>query len=148
MFAIRPGAHGDISLAAGATSNEFVAWYQAKLSAYIPSPLFYRGRLYVVNDNGIMQVVDAATGREVYRARVGGVGNTFSSSPVASNGRVYILSEDGDTFVFDAGTDTYVERAKNSLGEMSLATPAPVGNGLLVRTQTKLYRVQARTVPE
>lgn len=148
MYAIRPGASGDISLTAGATSNASVAWFQPKLSAYIPSPLFYRGRLYVVNDNGIMQVVDAATGKEVYRARVGGVGNTFSSSPFASNGRVYILSEDGDTFVFDAGTDSYVERAKNSLGEMSLATPAPVGNGLLVRTQTKLYRVQARSVPE
>jgi len=148
MYAIRPGATGDISLAAGTTSGEYVAWFQPKLSAYIPSPLFYRGRLYVVNDNGIMQVVDAATGKEIYRARVGGVGNTFSSSPFASQGRVYILSEDGDTFVFDAGTDSYVERAKNSLGEMSLATPAPVGNGLLVRTQTRLYRVQARTVPE
>ena len=75
---------------------------------------------------------------------MGGEGKTFSSSPFASNGRVYILSEDGDTFVFDAGTDTYVERAKNSLGEMSLATPAPGQNGLIVRTQTKLYRVQAR----
>jgi hypothetical protein len=40
--------------------------------------------------------------------------------------------------------DTYVERAKNSLGEMSLATPAPGPGGLIVRTQTKLYRVQAR----
>jgi outer membrane protein assembly factor BamB len=115
------------------------------LSAYIPSPLFYRGRLYVVNDNGVMQVVNAATGAEVYRARVGGIGNTFSSSPLASNGRVYILSEDGDTFVFDAASDTYVEQARNSLGEMSLATPAPADHGLIVRTQTKLYRVQART---
>jgi hypothetical protein len=71
MYAIRPGATGDISLAAGTTSSEYVAWFQPKLSAYIPSPLFYRGRLYVVNDNGIMQVVDAATGKEIYRARVG-----------------------------------------------------------------------------
>jgi outer membrane protein assembly factor BamB len=144
MYAIKPGASGDISLTPGATAGPFVAWFQPRLSAYIPSPLFYRGRLYVVNDNGIMQVVNAATGAEIYRARVGGVGNTFSSSPFASNGRVYILSEDGDTFVFDAGADKYVELAKNSLGEMSLATPAPGDNGLLVRTQTKLYRVQAR----
>jgi outer membrane protein assembly factor BamB len=148
MYAIKPGATGDITLTGGATSGPFVAWFQPKLSAYIPSPLFYRGRLFVVNDNGIMQVVDAATGNEIYRARVGGVGNTFSSSPFASNGRVYILSEDGDTFVFDAASDTYVERAKNSLGEMSLATPAPGTNGLIVRTQTKLYRVQVRTGSE
>lgn len=144
MYAIRPGATGDITLASGETSSKFVAWFQPRLSGYTPSPLLYRGRLYVVNDNGVMQVVDAATGVEVYRARVGGVGNTFSSSPFASDGRVYALSEDGDTFVFDAG-DTYVERAKNSLGEMSLATPAPGDHSLFVRTQTKLYRVQSRS---
>jgi outer membrane protein assembly factor BamB len=144
MYAIRPGASGDITLAAGTTSSQYVAWFAPKLSAYIPSPLFYRDRLYVVNDNGIMQVVEAATGQEIYRARVGGVGNTFSSSPFASNGRIYVLSEDGDTFVFDADSNSYVERAKNSLGEMSLATPAPGADGLLVRTQTKLYRVLAR----
>jgi outer membrane protein assembly factor BamB len=148
MYAIRPGASGDITLTNGATSSQSVAWFQPKLSAYIPSPLFYRGRLFVVNDNGIMQVVEAATGKEIYRARVGGVGNTFSSSPFASNGYVYILSEDGDTFVFDAASDTYVERAKNSLGEMSLSTPAPGANSLILRTQTKLFRVHARPEPE
>jgi outer membrane protein assembly factor BamB len=46
-----------------------------------------------------MQVVDAATGVEVYKVRVGGAGNTFSSSPFASDGRIYIISEDGDTCV-------------------------------------------------
>ena len=59
--------------------------------------------MYVVNDNGILSVFDAATGREVYKARAGGTGNTFSASPWASDGRVYLLSEDGDTFVIEAG---------------------------------------------
>ena len=52
------------------------------------------------------------------------------------------MSEDGDTFVLRAG-DSYDELAKNSLGEMSLATPAADGDSLYVRTQTKLYRVKA-----
>ncbi len=33
------------------------------------------------------------------------------------------------------------EIAKNSLGEMSLATPAAADDSLFLRTQTKLYRV-------
>jgi outer membrane protein assembly factor BamB len=117
------------------------------LSGYTPSPLYYRGRLYVVNDNGVMQVVDAASGVEVYKVRVGGVGNTFSSSPFASAGRVYALSEDGDTFVFGAG-DEYAELAKNSLGEMSFATPAANEDSLFIRTRTRLYRISSRLASE
>jgi outer membrane protein assembly factor BamB len=101
----------------------------------------YRGRVYAINDNGILQVADAKTGVEIYKARVGGGGHTFSSSPLASQGRIYLLSEDGDTFVLRDG-DKYDELAKNSLGEMSLATPAAGEDSLFVRTQTRLYRVR------
>ena len=142
LFAIRPGATGDISTAEDAPRSEFVSWFLPRFSAYTSSPLLYRGRLYAVNDNGILQVADAKTGKEVYKARVGGGGTTFSSSPLASAGRIYLLSEDGDTFVLEAG-DEYKELAKNSVGEMSLATPAADGDGLYVRTQTKLYRLRA-----
>ncbi len=140
IYAIKPGASGDISLAKDQTSNDFVAWHQPRFAAYTPSPLVYRGRVYVVNNNGVLQVADAKTGVEIYKARVGGGGQTFSSSPLASDGRIYMLSEDGDTFVIRAG-DTYDEIAKNSLAEMSLATPAPGADGLFIRTQTKLYRI-------
>jgi outer membrane protein assembly factor BamB len=94
-----------------------------------------------VNDNGVLQVADAKTGVEVYKARVGGGGQTFSSSPLASQGFVYMVSEDGDAFVLRAG-DKYDEVAKNSLGEMTFATPAANADSLFVRTQTKLYRIR------
>ena len=141
VFAVKPGATGDISLLKDQTSNEFVAWFHPRLSGYTPSPLLYRGRVYVINDNGIMQVADARTGKELYKARVGGGGMTFSSSPLASQGRIYAVSEDGDVVVFEAA-DEYKELAKNSLGEMSLATPAADANSLYIRTATKLYKVK------
>jgi outer membrane protein assembly factor BamB len=141
VYAIKPGAKGDITLPSDQPSGEFVAWFQPRLSGYTPSPLLYRGRVYVVNDNGVMQVADAKTGAEIYKVRVGGTGNTFSSSPVASNGRIYAVTEDGDTIVFEAG-DRYKEIARNSLGEMSLATPAADADSLYIRTATKLYRIK------
>ena len=141
LFAIKPGASGNISLTPNQTSNDFVAWFQPRFSGYTPSPLLYRNRVYVINDNGIMQVADATTGKELYKARVGGGGLTFSSSPLASNGRIYAVSEDGDVVVFEAG-DEYKELAKNSLGEMSLATPAAESNSLYIRTATKLYKLR------
>jgi outer membrane protein assembly factor BamB len=141
LFAIRPGATGDISLAAGAASNEFVAWFQPRAAAYTSSPLVFNGRVYAVNDTGVLQVFDAKTGRELYKARVGGVGNTFSASPWACGGKVFFLSEEGDTFVVRPG-DAYDEIGRNSLGEMALASPAVTRDGLFVRTQTKLYRIK------
>ena len=140
IFAVRPGASGDISLAKGEESNAFVAWFHPRASAYTSSPLVYRGRMYVVNDNGILTVFDAQTGQEIYKARAGGSGNTFSASPWAANGRVYLLSEDGHTFVIEAG-DKYIELAKNSMDELSFASPALASNTIFMRTQTKLYRI-------
>lgn len=79
---------------------------------------------------------------EVYKARVGGVGHTFSASPWANRGRVFLFSEEGETFVLEAG-DEYRELARNRVSEMTLATPAVAGSGLLIRTRTKLYRIDA-----
>ena len=69
LFAVKPGAAGDISLKPGETSNAFVAWFQPRAAAYTSSPLAYGGRVYAVNDNGVLQVFDAKTGREIYKAR-------------------------------------------------------------------------------
>ena len=140
LMAVRPGGRGDISLESNQKSNEHVVWFQPRFTGYTPSPLVYRGRVYAVNDNGVLQVADAKTGVEIYKARIGGGGHTFSSSPVASGGFVYLLSEDGDAFVLRAG-DKYDEVARNSLGEMSLASAAADRDSLYVRTLTKLYRI-------
>ncbi len=140
LYAIKPGASGDISLPQGETAGPFVAWFQPRGTPYTGSPLYYRERLYSINDGGMMQVFEAATGREIYKERVGGSGNTFSASPIASAGRIYALNENGATMVFAAG-DTYAALGKNDLREMSLATPAVAGAGLFIRTQSKLYRV-------
>jgi outer membrane protein assembly factor BamB len=99
--------------------------------------------VYVINDNGVMQVADSKTGAEIYKVRVGGTGNTFSASPIASDGRIYALTEEGDTIVFAAG-DEYKEIARNSLSEMSFASPAADADSLYLRTATKLYRILNR----
>jgi outer membrane protein assembly factor BamB len=115
-----------------------------RASGYTPSPIVHNGRVFVVHDTGILLVLDALTGKEIYKARVGGGGSTFSSSPMASQGRIYLLSEDGDMFVLRAG-DSYQEIAKNTMGEMSLASPAADSDSIYVRTQTKLYRIKNQT---
>ena len=89
VFAVKPGASGDISLDDGEKANDYVAWSHPRFSAYTSSPLLVNGRLYIVNDNGILAVHDAKTGDRLYRARVGGGGHTFSASPFAYDGKVF-----------------------------------------------------------
>jgi len=139
VFAIKPGASGDLSLKPGETNNAFIAWYQPAAGPYNPSPLLYGEHFYVLFDFGFLSCHDARTGRLVYeKQRVRPETTAFTASPWAANGRVFALSEDGDTFVFQAGPE-YRLLHKNSLDEMCMATPAIAGDRLLIRTLTKLY---------
>ena len=140
FLAIKPGASGDVSLKAGARSNEFIAWSHPRASGYTPSALVHDGRVYLVHDTGILTVLDAKTGEQVYKVRIGGGGHTFSASPVAIGNRVLLLTEEGLTFVLDAGSE-YKELARNDLSEMSLASPAVAGDALYIRTESKLYKI-------
>lgn len=143
VYAIKPGAKGDISLQEGETSNEFIAWYQPIAAPYNPSPLVYKDHFYVLFDFGFLSAHDAKTGRPLYeKERVRPEGQTaFTASPWAYNGRIFALSEDGDTFVFQAGPE-YKLLHKNPLDEMCMATPAIAGDRLLIRTLTKLYSIR------
>jgi outer membrane protein assembly factor BamB len=141
FFAIKPGASGDISLAADATSNTHISWMQPRASGYTPSGIIVGDRVYLVHDTGIMGVYAADSGREIYKARVGGIGHTFSASPIAARNRIYFPDEEGVTIVIEAG-DSYKELAQNDLGELTLASPAVVGNAMIVRTESRLYRIE------
>jgi outer membrane protein assembly factor BamB len=139
VYAVRPGASGDISLAKGETSNKHIAWSQPKAGPYNPTPLVYGDYLYVLYDMGYLACYEAKTGKEVYgRKRLGGGANAFTASPWAYGGKVFCLSEDGETFVVEAGREFKVV-GRNKLNEMALATPALAGGSLFVRTRTKLY---------
>ncbi len=141
VFAIKPGASGDISLKPGKTSNRFVAWSLPQGGPYNPSPLVYRDIYYTLLDRGFLTAHDARTGAELYgKQRIDPAVGAFTSSPWAYNGKVFLLSEDGDTFVVQAGPE-YKLLWKNSLDEMCMATPAIAGRSLIVRTSRKLYRI-------
>lgn len=144
VYAVRPGASGDISLKQGETSNQFIAWYQPLLGTYNTSSLVYRDIYYTLLDRGFLLAHDATSGTEIYgRQRISPEAAGFSASPWGYNGKIFMLSEDGDTFVVAAGKE-YKLLGKNSLNEMSLATPAVVRGSVLMRTQSKLYRIAKR----
>ena len=140
VAAIKPGASGDLTTPEGAKLNEFVAWLQPKAGTYLPTELAYEGGLYVLTHTGILTRFDAKTGVQTYKARIG-EGGEFTSSPWAYNGKVFCLNEEGRTFVIRAG-DKFELLDSNDLGEMALATPALIGDRLILRTEKHLYSIR------
>jgi outer membrane protein assembly factor BamB len=141
IFAIKPGATGDITLKDNASKSEFVSWSTKRGGPYIPTPLIYGDLLYVLN-NGVLASYKVATGEQVYQKRLGGTGGAYSASPVAADGKIYCASEDGDVYVIKAGPE-YEELAKNSIGEVVMATPA-ISDGLIIfRGLKHIYAIKA-----
>jgi outer membrane protein assembly factor BamB len=139
IYAIRPGASGDISLPKGAEASPAIAWSNMNEGTYIPTPVVYGGYLFTVNNNGIVTAYDAETGKRAFRGRVG-EGGAFSSSPVVADGRLYLASEDGEVYVVNAGPGL-AQIAKNDMKEVIMATPAISDGLIIVRTLGHVYGI-------
>jgi outer membrane protein assembly factor BamB len=140
LTAVKPGAVGDLTTPAGAKFNDFVAWVQPRAGTSYPTELAYDGGLYVLTNNGILTRFDAKTGAQTFKARIG-EGGDFTASPWGYDGKVFCMNEEGKTFVIRAG-DKYELLNSNDLDEMALATPALIGDRLILRTENHLYSIR------
>jgi outer membrane protein assembly factor BamB len=131
LKAIRPGNNGDLT-------ESHVAWQLHRGIPEIPSPLFYRNRLYLIRDGGVLQCVRPETGKMVYEERLGAPG-AYCASPIAANGLIYFASPKGTIIVIDGDSDSLRVLGRNALGEKIWATPAPVQDALYVRTEQHLF---------
>jgi outer membrane protein assembly factor BamB len=140
IFAIRPGAKGDISLRPDQDSSEFVAWCQRRAGPYNPSTIVYGDLLYVLLDRGIVACYEAKTGKQVYGPVRLPEGRAFTSSPWAHNGKIFYLNEYGETYVLQAGRKYKLLHTNKLLEEdMCMATPAISGDKLIIRTDARVY---------
>jgi outer membrane protein assembly factor BamB len=140
IFVIRPGARGDITLPPGRTSSESVAWSLRGRGPYMPTPIIFERRVYVLGNDGIFDAYDLSTGAEIYRQRIPHTGSGFSASPVIADGRIILSSEDGDMFVVQSGP-TFALTGRHSMGEPLMATPAIADGTLYVRGQHRLFAI-------
>ena len=140
IFVVKPDARGDVTLPSGKTSSGAIAWSRTGRGPYMPTPLIYKGLLYILANNGLFDAYNLKTGEEVYRQRLSSVGNGFSASPVAADGKIYLTNEDGDMLVVSAGPE-FKQIAANSIGELTMATPALSDGVMYVRTARSLFAI-------
>jgi outer membrane protein assembly factor BamB len=130
LLAVRVDGHGDVT-------KKQIAWTLKRGAPLTPSPLLVGEELYVITDNGIATCLDASTGKEHWKARVGG---NHSASPIYADGRIYFLSEEGESVVIVPGKELKV-LARNELNGETLASMAVSGGSIFIRSRTHLYRL-------
>lgn len=130
LWAIRPDGRGDVT-----TSH--IAWKATKSIPRIPSPIVVGDLLYLTGEDGGLQCLEAATGTEVWKERIGG---NYAASPICAGGLLYFCSQQGKTTVVKAGR-AFVAVATNKLDDGFMASPAVDGRALILRTKTHVYRI-------
>ena len=127
------GARGEIG------GTEHLRWEHNRNTSYVPSALLHDGLVYFLrSNNGVLTCLDAKTGEVKYEGtKIEGLRSVYSS-PVGVAGRVYICSREGTTVVVKAGPQLEV-LATNQLDDVLDATPAVIGNTLVLRGGKMLY---------
>ncbi len=133
MVCVRVDGQGDVT-------DTHVDWIQQKSIGSKPSPVLVGERLFDVTDDGIMERVDVKSGEIVWRERLGG---KFSASLIANSQYVYAFDHDGKGYVFTVADEPKLV-ATNTLPDGCNASPAVVGDALIVRTTTHLYRFETK----
>ncbi|MBK5290637.1 MAG: PQQ-binding-like beta-propeller repeat protein [Acidobacteriia bacterium] len=133
LLAVRPTGSGDVT-------DTHVAWSGKRGIPLTPSPILVGDEIYFASDNGVATSLDAKTGKEHWRQRLGG---NYSASPIYGDGRIFFLSEECVSTVIAPG-QTYKPLAANRLDGRCLASPAVSGGAIFLRSDTHLYRLENR----
>jgi len=143
VLALRAGQGGEVldantEATAPVPGKLQIAWKNKRNVPKKPSLQLAGDLLFSIDDGGIASCLEAKTGKEIWRERVGG---NYSASPLYAEGRLYLFSEEGKTTVLAAGRE-FKKLAENTLEDGFMASPAVAGQALILRTRTHLYRVE------
>ncbi len=132
VFALLPGK--------GQLREDQIVWQRSKGIAHVPSPLLVGQELYVIDNGGVAACVDALTGKEHWRERLGG---NYDASPIVVRDHIYFCNRDGKTTVLSAGKE-FKTLATNQLDGTLRASPAVDDGALFLRSDTHLYRIEEK----
>jgi outer membrane protein assembly factor BamB len=130
LLAIRPGATKD-------ARKSHVAWESRRGIPETPSQLYCRGKLYLLRDGGVLTCLEASTGKELFRERIGAPGQ-YVASPIVAGEKIIVASVRGVVTVIQVDDKLHV-LARNNFGEKIFATPAVAENKIYLRTTSHLY---------
>jgi outer membrane protein assembly factor BamB len=130
LLAVKPGRN-DIT-------DTHVLWTVRKNVGSKPSQLLIDDLIFMIDDNGVASALDAASGEILFAERIG---DEYSASPLYADGKIYLFGHEGQCTVIKPARELMV-LARNQLNDGFMASPAAVGQALIVRSKTHLYRIE------
>ncbi len=131
LWCVRLGGKGDIS-------ESHMVWRNTRGAPTMPSNVVVDGLLFQSSDRGMASCVDLEDGETLWQERLGA---DVCASPIVSAGRVYFFDRDGKATVIESSAK-FKQLAINQLDDGCMASPAVVGDALILRTETHLYRIE------
>jgi outer membrane protein assembly factor BamB len=139
IYAIRPDGTGVLG-------NDAIAWTSEttakEVSADVPTPAFYDGDFFVLNDlRKHLSRVEPRSGRVKWAIRTPGSAK-YEASPLAADGKVYIINHDGEVAVIDAADGRVISTIPMDQPrgrEVVRASIAAAQSRLFIRTTRHLY---------
>jgi len=131
LHGIKLGGTGDVT-----TTHR--AWVREDTGSFVPTPVEYQGRVYLVRDRGQVECINPANGATLWKGELPKASANYYASPAVADGKIYAAREDGVIFVakIDGGFEVLSE---NNMGEPVIASPVPIGNRLLIRGERNLF---------
>ena len=136
LFAVQSGGQGQLP------QNQ-IRWSHVQNTPDTCCLLLYRGLLFSISDDGIVQCLDAKTGKLQWRTRLRG---PFKASPVAAEGRIYFASASGLCTVL-AAERKLKKLAANKIDDQLVASPAICDGTIYLRGRKALYAIKPRSGP-
>jgi outer membrane protein assembly factor BamB len=115
-----------------------VLWQEGSLTPGTASPVAYGGKLFFVNNAGVLTAASQETGERLWQERLTG---PFSGSPVIADGRLYIVNEEGVIYCVDVTGEQPVVLSSFDLDQTVLCTPAIAGDALYLRSDATLIKL-------
>jgi outer membrane protein assembly factor BamB len=135
VFALTPGS-------ADGSSKARIVWRFPSPAPDVSTPLFYQGRLYVLDGmthGKVVTCLDPKTARPFWQGTIGGRG-PWRASLTGADGKLYCINETGEIVVLAAGGDEFKILFQTKIDEGPIQASIAVANGhLFIRTAKNLY---------
>ncbi len=132
LFGVQLKGEGDT-----ATDNHI--WTRTDIGTFVPSPVAYKGNVYLVRDRGEVECIDPATGESIWSDALPKGRPSYYASPMIAGDLLFAPREDGVVFVARIADDRFQLLSENDFGEPVIGSPVPTTNRILIRGERHLY---------
>jgi outer membrane protein assembly factor BamB len=134
-----PRLHGIRVAGSGDVTETNHVWMRDDVGSFVPTPVAYAGRVYLVRDRGEVDCIDPVTGETIWSDAFPKNRKAFYASPLIAGGKLYAPREDGVVFVASVTDDRFELLAENDMGESVIGSPVPALNRLFIRGEKHLF---------